>query len=104
VNDSHGNNVVGRNLPSQQPLRVPELDVTPRSPLLATHSTPSRWQFWRRASRRDYSEQYKAPRWWQRLFSLVSLAVISLTAGVMVAVAIAAAVAAVAIALQSLVT
>jgi len=76
----------------------------PLTPLDEASAKHPRWQFWRRPAGRDFSEQYRAPRWWQRLFSLVSLAVISLTAGVMVAVAIAAAVAAVAIALQSLVT
>lgn len=73
-------------------------------PLRPAQPVERRWQFWRRSKTRDYSEQYRPPRWWQRVFSLGSLAVIALTAGVMAAVAIAAAVAAMAIALQSLIT
>lgn len=80
------------------------LAALPAQPLKPLPTLEPRWQFWRKPEVRDFSEQYKAPRWWQRLFSLMSLGVISLTIGVMVAVAIAAAIAAAAIALQSLIS
>lgn len=98
----------------ESPINVPERrdggsppDVEiPFLPVQVTQHVvePRWWEVWKRPSQRDFSEQYRPPRWWQRLFSLISLSVISLTAGVMAAVAIAAAVAAVAIALQSLVS
>jgi len=85
---------------------IKRASVSPLKPQPGRPAPPveRRWQFWRRSKVRDYSEQYRPPRWWQRLFSLGSLAVIALTAGVMAAVAIAAAAAAVAIALQSLIS
>ena len=80
------------------------LAALPPQPLQPLPALEPRWQFWRKPLRRDYSEQFKPPHWWQRVFSLLSLGVISVTIGVMVAVAIAAAVAAAAIALQSLIS
>ena len=111
--DAHGHIEPGENgATSRQPSPAAsaELRQSPRqapvpfTPIGEPNEQHPRWQFWRKSVERDFSEQYRPPRWWQRMFSLASLAVISLTAGVMVAVAIAAAVAAVAIALQSLVS
>jgi len=108
--DAHGHTQPGENdtssrwLSGVDPSDAQHASSRRPQPFTAEAAGHPRWQFWRKPTERDFAEKYRPPRWWQRVFSLVSLAVISLTAGVMVAVAIAAAVAAVAIALQSLVT
>lgn len=95
-------------------MEVPQRPDLPPPPAIVRHDLPAHahqrtteprwWEVWKRPAHRDFSEPYRPPRWWQRVFSLASLALISLTGGIMAAVAIAAAVAAVAIALQSLVS
>ncbi|NOX31653.1 MAG: hypothetical protein GXP35_16645 [Actinobacteria bacterium] len=75
------------------------------TPVLAT-PPPLQTSWWtrRRMATRSWDEQYKPAPLWKRIFAIVSLALIAVGGGLLMAGSVAAAIAAAAIAISSIVS